>query len=233
METTTAENTVNVSTEGTAENTTTINTNESGAVQPADDKEKKMEEYRKELLSKDANELVEQLLAVNKESKTRKFENRELQEQIKQFQQEKENFEKLKQAEVQKELEKNQKWEEAYNNLKEQTAGYDDLKNFKMSYLNDCKQKIDNLIPTVPKAELELFELSADGQPYDKQLKILEKMINSRIKQAPAIDNSQSTHRLNGANLTKEDLLKDTNLMAKVKKENPSLYDKFFGIFKN
>jgi len=190
-----------------------------------DEKKHKLSEITAELGKKSSEELVNLLLETKNEAKTKRFKIKELKETIA-------NFEKQKDLDATATLEKNQEFEVAYNGLKEKTADYEDLKNFKQNYLEECKSKIDIILPTLQQADLELFELSAKDRSFDKQLLIIEKMVSTK-KSTSEIDNQQTSNRVNSSNLniTKAELLRDSKLAAEVKTKNPSLYNKLMGGF--
>lgn len=132
------------------------------------------------------------LLALEKtmsEAKSRRLQVRELEEKLKSFE------EQTKQKELQ-ELEQKQEFEKLYGTLKDETKDYEELKEFKTNYLNQCKEKIDNIKNGLTKAEAELFDLSAKHMPYDEQMAFIEKLVGNRAV-STAVDKATSIARKN------------------------------------
>lgn len=155
------------------------------------DKNIKEDDSKLNELSKD--ELTKIISDTRAEAKNRRLKNKELETKLEEIN----NTTKLNE---QVQLEKNEKWEEAYNKIKEDTKQYDEFKNFKTSYLETCKEKIDEVKPKLTKAEQELFDLSSENMSFDNQLKFIDKLINNR-QEKTNIDNTQSTARGGNENI--------------------------------
>lgn len=210
-----------------------VNPDDSGAAAPAatptiDPAQQKIDtdiaDQNAELKKLSPDELVEIIRSTRSEAKTRRLKAKELETKI-------EAADKKSKLDAAVALEKNSEFEKLYTNLKTDTGDYEDLKKFKTTFLEDCQEKVETHKKELTVGEVELFDLSAKGQTFDNQLKIIVKMIDNK-KGASQIDTAQSTYRTSGVTYTKEDLLKDTKLMAEVKEKNPTLYEKFFGKFK-
>ena len=152
-----------------------------------------------EALSKlDPAELVKIIAETRNEAKTRRLKAKTLEEQINTINKEKSEAE-------QKKLEENQEWQRLFEKQKEDTADYEELKEFKTSYLETCKQEVESSKSSLTKAEMELFELSSKNMTYDEQLNFIKKVVSTRAP-VSVIDSTQSTTRNNDDGKTKKKL---------------------------
>ncbi len=167
-----------------------------------------------------ADELVNIIKDTRAEAKTRRLSQRGLETEIADIK----NKQKL---EEQATLEDKQEFEKAYNNLKDETKDYKDLRDFKKSYLDRCKDKVDSALPSLTKAQQELFDISAKNAGYEDQLALIDK-IKGTVN--TVVDNTQATGRASDKQYTKDELLNDSILAQEVKSKHPDLYNKLMGL---
>lgn len=139
------------------------------------------------------DELISIIAETRGEAKTRRLKTRELEDILKKQEDEKKLNEQVQ-------LEKNQEWEKAYGTLKDETKDYTELKEFKQSYLEGCKDKVENIAKGLVKAEQELFEISSKNMSYNEQLTFLEKLVQNRAVKN-VVDTTHSMGRTDGKDI--------------------------------
>jgi hypothetical protein len=144
-----------------------------------------------------AKDLIDIIHETRSEAKTRRLKYNELKEQMS-------AIEIANKKAEEEQLEKDNEFKTLYERRTEETKDYDELKEFKMNYLNNCKDKIESIKNGLTKAESELFELSSKSMPYDEQLQFIEKLVGNRTT-AAIIDKTQSTTRSNNDDMAKDD----------------------------
>jgi len=134
-----------------------------------------------------AEELISIIHETRTEAKNRRLTNKELTEKMGSI----EAQTKLDETAA---LEKNNEWQKLHEQYKDETKDYEDLKAFKISYLEKCKADLEILTKGLTQAENELFELSANNRGYDEQIVIAKKLLANR-KADSVIETTQSAAR--------------------------------------
>ena len=134
-------------------------------------------------------ELINIIAETRGEAKKYRLQKKELKEQVS-------SYEQAKTEAEQEQLKKNNEWQKLFEQKQEETADYEELKEFKTNYLEKCKNDVEERKSQLTKADEEVFALSAKNMTYDEQLDLINKLLKNRQSNV-VIDTTQSTTRTN------------------------------------